>query len=46
MRDISETPIAYPTLAEVNGRVAQSALLLKMMAPLTRGLVRLLARFG
>ena len=46
VRDISETPIAYPTLAEVNGRVAQSALLLKMMAPLTRGLVRLLARFG
>ena len=46
VRDISETPIAYPTLAEVNGRVAQSALLLKMMSPLTRGLVRLLARFG
>jgi pyruvate/2-oxoglutarate dehydrogenase complex dihydrolipoamide dehydrogenase (E3) component len=45
VRDVADTPIAYPTLAEVNGRVAQSALLLKMMSPLTRRLVRLIARF-
>jgi pyruvate/2-oxoglutarate dehydrogenase complex dihydrolipoamide dehydrogenase (E3) component len=45
VRDIADTSIAYPTLAEVSGRVAQSALLLKMMSPLTRGLVRLIARF-
>ena len=45
VRDVANTPVAYPTLAEVNGRVAQSALLLRMMSPLTRGLVRLIARF-
>lgn len=42
--DVAGTPIAYSTFAEVNGRVAQSALLLRMMSPLTRGLVRLIAR--
>lgn len=45
VRDVADGPIAYPTLAEVSGRVAQSALLLKMMSPLTRGLVRWIARF-
>jgi pyruvate/2-oxoglutarate dehydrogenase complex dihydrolipoamide dehydrogenase (E3) component len=44
VRDIAETPFAYPTLAEVSCRVAQSAQLLKMMAPLTRALVRWVAR--
>jgi pyruvate/2-oxoglutarate dehydrogenase complex dihydrolipoamide dehydrogenase (E3) component len=42
--DVAETPMAYGTLSEVNGRVAHSAQMLRLFAPLTRGLVRLLAR--
>lgn len=46
VRDLAETIVAYPTLAEVNRRVAQSFFAPKLFSPFTRRLVRLLGRLG
>lgn len=44
VNDIADTPMAYPTFGDVSGRVAHSAFMLRLLSPVTRGLVRLIAR--
>jgi pyruvate/2-oxoglutarate dehydrogenase complex dihydrolipoamide dehydrogenase (E3) component len=44
IRDLAEMPVASPTLADVGARVAQTALLPRLLAPITRRLVRLLGK--
>jgi len=44
IRDLAEMPVASPTLAEVGARIAQSALLPRLLSPMTRRLVRLLGK--
>jgi pyruvate/2-oxoglutarate dehydrogenase complex dihydrolipoamide dehydrogenase (E3) component len=42
--DLGEAPLAYPTRSEVSRRVAVSALMPKLLSPITRAVVRALAR--
>ncbi|MGE5540394.1 MAG: dihydrolipoyl dehydrogenase family protein [Gemmatimonas sp.] len=44
VRDVADAPFAYGTRSEANRRVALSALLPKLLSPVTRAVVRALAR--
>ncbi|HTI88393.1 MAG TPA: dihydrolipoamide dehydrogenase, partial [Alphaproteobacteria bacterium] len=44
IRDVGDAPVAWPTRAEAGRRAAISALLPKMLSPVTRAVVRTLAK--